>query len=313
MKTYHDIATDGGSDVAGQVRAQEARLHSRLADVGHIVAVMSGKGGVGKSAVTVLLATALARSGIRTGIVDADINGASIVEMTGVGRKPDRTSKGVIPAVSAEGVQIMSIDLFLDRGTPVEWNAVTQKSAFTWRAMVEVAAIREMLADTLWGPLDVLFVDLPPGTDRLPNLLDLVPELSVAIVVTIPSRASRYVVEKSILLARPHLGDAPIGIVENMSEFVCNSCGEVHEMFPGSESVDFEQDAHLTILGRIPFDPELSKRIDSGKNYLGSGTSKSSGGVGVFSAEAAIQSIAENLNRLLASRTIPAPTMEEVR
>jgi len=283
LKTYHDIATDGGSKVAEQVSEQEARLRARLTRIERVVAVMSGKGGVGKSSLTVNLAAALVRSGLRVGIVDADINGASAVQMTGVERHPERTADGVAPALTGDGVEVMSIDLFLEEGTPVEWRAITDHSAFTWRGMVEVAAVREMLADTDWSRLDVLLVDLPPGTDKLPNLLDLVPGLSGAVVVTVPSRASTYIVRKSIQLAGARLKNAPIGLVENMSEFECERCGHVHRLFPddtedgtagardgADDSMDEMVRAFgLTRLGRIPFDPAFGAETDNGRSYLG--------------------------------------------
>lgn len=268
MKTYHDIASDGGSDIVAQVRAQEAQLESRLDRIGHVVAIMSGKGGVGKSSLTVNLATALLRLGLKVGIVDADINGASVVQMAGVARHPGRSEQGVSPAVTADGVQIMSIDLFLQEGEPVEWAAQTQKSAFTWRAMVEVAAIREMLADTAWQPLDILLVDLPPGTDRLPNLLDIVPKLSAAVVVTVPSRASTYVVRKSITLAQKQFGQMPIGLIENMSEFLCDECGKAHRLFPNRDENDLIKEKGVSLLGNVPFDPLLGEETDRGNPYV---------------------------------------------
>ena len=264
MKSYHDIATDGGSGVASQVADQESRLLERLSRIDHVVAVMSGKGGVGKSMTTVLLATALAQKGLSVGIVDADINGASQVKMTGIARQVKVEDEGVSPARTDSGVEVMSIDLFLDEGSAVRWNAVTERSTFTWRGMVEVAAIREMLADTAWSKLDVLFIDLPPGTDKLPNLLDLVPTLSAAIVVSIPSEVSSYVVNKSVSIARESLQGKPILLIENMTEFVCPNCDTVHKLFESSSDAPT---LDVDSIGRIPFDPSLSRTIDQGMTF----------------------------------------------
>jgi len=236
----------------------------RLKGIDHVVAVMSGKGGVGKSMTTVLLATALAQKGLSVGIVDADINGASQVKMTGISRKLDVGTDGVRPGLAESGVEVMSIDLFLDEGSAVRWNAVTDRSTFTWRGMVEVAAIREMLADTEWSDLDVLFIDLPPGTDKLPNLLDLVPTLSAAVVISIPSEVSSYVVNKSVSIAREALEGAPIMLIENMTQFVCPSCNEVHQLFQSSPS---GPTLDLDSIGSIPFDPTLSRTIDRGMTF----------------------------------------------
>jgi len=303
LKTYHDILTDGGSDVAGQVQEQERKLRLRLDQIGHVVAVMSGKGGVGKSSLTVNLAAGLKEMGWRVGILDADINGASVVMMTGVARNPEPTDAGISPSVTRDGVQVMSIDLFLKEGVPVEWEAETQRSSYTWRGMVEVAAIREMLADTAWDGLDILLVDLPPGTDRLPNLLDLVPTLSCAIVVNVPSKASTYVVRKSILLARRYLENRPIGLVENMTEFVCNECDTVHHLFqdPGSNELLNEDGVHL--LGRIPFDPDLGLETDTGRSYLAAFPDRP--------AAAAVRSAADALCRLLELSVDSASVLEE--
>ncbi|MBO6573900.1 MAG: P-loop NTPase [Rhodothermales bacterium] len=261
MKTYHDIAHDGGSNVAGQVAERDERMFANLSEVRHIVAVMSGKGGVGKSAVTTNLATELAMRGMRTGIVDADINGASVAQMTGVPRTLPTTAHGVRPPVSEVGVKVMSIDLFLPDGKPVKWAAHTQQHAYAWRGMAEVNAIREMLADTVWGPLDVLLIDLPPGTDKLPNLFDTVSRLSAAVVVSIPSPASRYVVRKSVTLAQEALGNRPLGLVENMATFVCTDCGKEHVLY-ASDPLDMPG---VLSLGQIPFDPDFGSLLDAGR------------------------------------------------
>ena len=134
MKTYSDLPSDGGSGIVGQVTQQVSRLQNRLESVRHTVAIMSGKGGVGKSSITANIASALALRGNSVGVLDADINGPSIAKMIGVrGMKVDYGSDGVKPAISPLGVRVMSMDLFLkDDETPVLWEAQTQKDAFTW-------------------------------------------------------------------------------------------------------------------------------------------------------------------------------------
>jgi ATP-binding protein involved in chromosome partitioning len=265
VKSYHDIATDGGSGVADQVGLQQARLAIRLGRIRHVVAVMSGKGGVGKSVMTVTLACALARAGRRVGVIDADLNGASLVPMTGVRRGTRETLEGVRPARSRDGVEVMSIDLFLEEGRPVEWNAASDGGAHAWRGLVERGALREMLADTAWGELDILLVDLPPGSDKLPSLLDLVPDLAAVVVVTVPSAASAYVVRKSLDIAERMLGGRPVRIIENMGTFVCDACGTGHELFDGGSS---RWDESTPVIGRVPFDPRLTRQVDAGRPYL---------------------------------------------
>jgi ATP-binding protein involved in chromosome partitioning len=277
------------------VGVRDQKLRDRLASVKHVVAVMSGKGGVGKSAMTVNLATALAQSGLETGIVDADINGASVVRMTGVGRGLPEHTDGMVPPRSAAGVRVMSIDLFLGDDRPVEWAAPTQEHAYAWRGMAEINAIREMIADTAWGDMDYLFIDLPPGTDKLPNLLDVTDRLDAAVVVTIPSPASHYVVRKSITLARRALGSAPIFRIENMATFLCNACGTVHTLFPGTSLGDHDPGPDSALLGLVPFDPPFGESLDSGRPERASGL-----------AAEAIRLIAQRLNTALRVQPQPA-------
>ena len=270
MKTYKDITGDGGSNIVEQVIAQQDRVKARMASVRHTVAVMSGKGGVGKSSVVVNLGSALALQGYSVGILDADINGSSIAKMTGVRGQPLETGEtGVMPTAAARNLKVMSIDLFLrDDNMPVIWDAPTQKDAYTWRGMMEAAAIRELLSDTEWGDLDFLIIDLPPGTDKLPNMLDLLPEISGTIIVTIPSELSQFVVGKSIMVAKDLLRTPVIGLVENMSMHICSQCGHEEKLFPGGIVEELAQQHGVPYLGRIPFDPRMAVCADEGSLYL---------------------------------------------
>ena len=285
MKTYNDLPNDGGSDIAGQVTRQLSRLEERLKSVCHTVAIMSGKGGVGKSSITANLASTLAMRGNSVGVLDADINGPSIAKMIGVrGAKVDYGANGVKPALSPLGVRVMSMDLFLkDDETPVLWEAQTQKDAFTWRGTIEISALREFLSDTEWGVLDYLLIDLPPGTDRLPNLIDLMPTLGGTIVVTIPSAVSELVVKKSLTMAKRLLKTPVIGLVENMAAYVCADCGKAEDMFPSGNTEEMARQFEVPFLGKIPFDPRLSVAADNGnafvEEYAGTPASRSITGI----------------------------------
>lgn len=270
MKTYSDIVGDGGSDVSGQVEARSRRLEARLAEVGFVVAVMSGKGGVGKSTVAAHLADALAATGRAVGLLDADLNGPSLGRITGASALTiDAAASGVRPALTQDGLKVMSIDFFLDAETsPVVWDAPTQRSAYAWRGLREVATLHELVADTDWGALDYLIVDLPPGADRLPTVADVLPRLDGALVITIPSAVSMAAVGKSVRFVREHLDTPLLGIVENMTARVCPHCGRKDELFPEGSLDRLSDELRLPILARIPFDPALAAASDAGRSFL---------------------------------------------
>ena len=268
MKTYTELPSDAGSNIVGQVTAQIGRIQKRLASVKRTVAIMSGKGGVGKSSLTAQLATALTLRGHSVGVVDADINGPTLAKLMGVrNAELEYTPTGVQPAITALGTKLISMDLLLaDDAAPVLWNAETQKDAFTWRSTMEVGALREFIADTEWGELDYLLLDLPPGTDRLPNVVELIPNLGGVVVVTIPSDVSQLIVKKSVTMAKDVLKVPIIGVVENMAFYVCEHCGEAEPLFSADETPAdaFQQ----TVLGSVPFDPRLARANDTGTPYL---------------------------------------------
>ena len=257
MTRYKDIAGDGGSNVAGQVRLQQSRLRERLSAVKAVVAIVSGKGGVGKSSLTANVANCLALDGWRVGVLDADLNGPTMAKMLGVrGRTLAVGPDGVTPPVSTLGVKVMSMDLLLPSdATPLTWDAPTQEEAHTWRGSMEASALREFLGDTAWGTLDALLLDLPPGTDRLATVTSLVPALAGTVIVTIPSDVSHLVVRKSITVAAQ--ASAPVlGLVENMAG-----------MFPGPAGADLAREAGIRFLGSVPFDRELALAADRGDAF----------------------------------------------
>jgi ATP-binding protein involved in chromosome partitioning len=255
VKRYRDIAGDGGSNIVGQVEDQQARLRRRLAGVRFVVAVVSGKGGVGKSSVTANLASSLALDGWRVGVLDADLNGPSMAKLLGVrGRTLVLASGAVEPPTTPLGVRVMSMDLLLpDDATPLTWQTSSQAESQTWRGTMEANGVREFLADTAWGDLDALLVDLPPGTDRLSVIAGLVPVLAGTVVVTIPSDVSRLVVRRSITVAAG-LPAPVLGLVENMAG-----------LFPGPGGAELAREGGIPFLGSIPFDPELAAAGDRGE------------------------------------------------
>ena len=268
MKTYEELPDDAGSNIVDQVNAQANRISKRLTSVKYTIAIMSGKGGVGKSAVSANIASALTLSGFSVGVVDADINGPTIAKMMGVRKASlEYTSTGVKPAETSLGTKVISMDLLLsDDDAPVLWNAHTQKDAFTWRSSMEVGALREFIGDIDWGELDYLILDLPPGSERLSNVIELIPNLGGVVVVTIPSEVSNLIVKKSITMARDILNVQIIGVIENMAYYECQHCGELEPLFSSEDTID--SSFLLTILGKIPFDPKLSICSDNGTHFV---------------------------------------------
>jgi len=268
-KTYKDLPGDGGSDIKGQVTAQIERLQARMRTIRAQVAVVSGKGGVGKSAITVNLATAVALEGAAAGILDADLNGPSIAKMTGVrGQRLAITAEGVHPVQGPAGLRIMSMDLLLPHDdTPVLWQAPTQAESYVWRSSMEATALREFLSDTVWGALDILFLDLPPGTDRIATLAGILPGLTGMLVVTIPAEVSHLVVRKSLALARD-LKVPVLGLIENMAGYYCQACQTLGELFRAGQGEALAGDFGIPFLGQIPFDPRLARSGDSGIPFV---------------------------------------------
>jgi ATP-binding protein involved in chromosome partitioning len=266
-KRYRDILGDGGSNILGQVEESEARLRSRMARVRKKVAVTSGKGGVGKSVLTANLAAVLAADGWRVGVLDADLNGPSMAKILGIrGQRLRVSQEGLHPAEGPLGLKVLSMDLFLPEDqVPLAWEAPTQQDAFVWRESMEATALREFLADTAWGDLDLLLLDLPPGAPRLPTLAGLLLDLDGALVVTIPSEVSELVVGRSVELARTH-GVRLLGLVENMAGYLCPACGTVGDLFPGDRRTLAEAFG-LQTLGRILFDPLIARCADRGIPY----------------------------------------------
>lgn len=254
------------TDIIGQVGDQIERVRNRLSRISHKMAVMSGKGGVGKSSVTINLALAIAKKGFKVGILDADISGPSIPKMFGiVGKTINITPEGAIPAVSHLGIKVASMDLMLKGdNTPVAWKGTWQDSA-VWRGALEMGVIRELLADVVWGDLDLLLIDMPPASsDKPPVIANLIPDLDGAIMVTIPTEVSQHIVRKSINFVSKELKIPIVGLIENMTSFICPECGHKSGLF--SEGSIKEMGIH--IIGEIPFDSRISRSADRGLPFI---------------------------------------------
>jgi len=253
--------------VLEQVLAQRERLSLRMEGVKRVVAVVSGKGGVGKSTLVANLAAALADRGWRVGALDADLGGPTLAQMLGArGQTLHLKSDGVEPGVGAGGVKVMSLDLFLSSDdSPVEWRhpGGLADDAFVWQATMETSVVREMATDTMWGDLDLLLIDFPPGTERFATFNRLIPKM-YGVAVTIPAEASYLVVKKSVRHAQAS-GARLLGLVENMAEYVCSTCETVGPLFADKpRGGSFAADLDLAFLGSIPFDPHLTSASNEG-------------------------------------------------
>jgi ATP-binding protein involved in chromosome partitioning len=220
--------------------------------VGDIIAVSSTKGGVGKSTVAMNLACALQRRGLRVGVLDADVYGPSLPTMLGISERPEVVGQSTVIPLEKFGLRVMSMGFFLDDSSPV-----------IWRGPLVTGLIRQFLKDVRWGELDVLVVDLPPGTgDVALTLVQQVP-LAGAVVVTTPQPVSLIDVERGIAMF--HQVNTPVlGVIENMSGYLCPKCGTRDDLFGAGGAAQLEQSFGIPVLGRIPIETAVRIAGDAG-------------------------------------------------
>jgi hydrogenase maturation protease len=231
-----------------------------LNQVKNIIAVMSGKGGVGKSLITALLAIALRRQGNEVGILDADITGSSIPRMFGVNTRPIGSDTGLMPVLSESGIELMSMNLLLPQ----------EDSAVIWRAPLMSKAISQFWTDVLWGKLDYLLIDLPPGTADAPLTVMQSLPISGVIIVSTPQGLVEMIVKKAVNMAQK-MNKPILGVVENMSYFYAPDTKKRYELFGASKGEALAKVAQAPLLGQLPIDPELARLCDNGdiEHYTG--------------------------------------------
>jgi ATP-binding protein involved in chromosome partitioning len=241
-----------------QQNEEKQKLHMRMGKIKHKIAVISGKGGVGKSTVTVNLAAAFAQKGYAVGVLDADIHGPSVPRLLGLtGQQVKMGPPGVFPVMGPLGIRVISIDFFLPEEVPT-----------IWRGPLKMGAIRQFLEDIVWGDLDMLFIDLPPGTGDEPlSIAQFLPEMDGVIVVTMPSELSSTIVKKAITFAL-RLKMPIIGVVENMSGFICPHCGVKTEIFRSGGGRKMAEESGVAFLGSVPIDPAVGVDADKGKPFV---------------------------------------------
>lgn len=241
-----------------QQSSEQQNLKDKMGKIKHKIAIISGKGGVGKSTVTVNLALAFAMQGKRVGVLDADIHGPSVPRLLGLeGQQVKIAPSGVFPVDGPLGMKVMSIDFFLPEQAPT-----------IWRGPLKMRAIRQFLTDVEWGELDFLFIDLPPGTGDEPlSIAQLLPDIDGVVIVTMPSELSSSIVKKAITFAE-RMKMPIIGVVENMSGFICPHCGKKTEIFQSGGGKKMAKEMDVAFLGSIPIDPKVGLDSDKGTPFV---------------------------------------------
>ena len=224
-----------------------------MSHIKKVIGIVSGKGGVGKSLVTSMLAVEAQRRNLKSAILDADITGPSIPKAFGIKEKAKSTGDALLPVITKTGIKIMSVNLLLEDETqPV-----------VWRGPIIAGVVKQFWNEVIWDDVDYMFVDMPPGTGDVPLTVFQSIRLDGIVVVVSPQELVEMIVAKAVNMAK--LMNIPIlGIVENMSYFVCPDCGAKHEIFGPSRADEIAQKFDTEVLAKLPFDRELSKLCDSG-------------------------------------------------
>ncbi|MGC8817441.1 MAG: Mrp/NBP35 family ATP-binding protein [Candidatus Hadarchaeum sp.] len=244
---------------AKEMQEQERRIKIRMAKIKHKLAILSGKGGVGKSTIAANLAIALARKGYKVGVLDVDIHGPSIPKILGIrGRELATGPPGIFPAKGPLDIRVVSMDFLLpDDETPV-----------IWRGPMKMGAIRQFLADVAWGNLDFLLIDLPPGTGDEPlSIMQLISDIDGILMITAPSEVSQIVVKRAIGFTR-ELRVPLVGVIENMSGFVCPKCGAEFDILGIGGGQKISEELGVPFLGKIPIDQRICEDSDRGTPFI---------------------------------------------
>ncbi len=242
-----------------QMQAEHKLVDEKMKHVKHIIVVMSGKGGVGKTTVAVNVATALALNALRVGVLDADIHGPNTPKMLGIkGFTPAVTESGIIPAPGPLNMKVMSMGFLTpDPDMPI-----------IWRGPLKMAAIKQFITDVNWGDLDYLVIDLPPGTGDEPlSILQLIPSITGVLIVTTPQDVALLDVRKSIKMVQ-QMNVPILGIIENMSVFICPECGHETKIFGEGGGAKASREMGVPMLGSIPIDANITEDGDKGLPFV---------------------------------------------
>lgn len=226
---------------------------NKMSKIGKVIGVVSGKGGVGKTMISSLLAVSMQRMGKNVGIMDADITGPSVPKAFGIHGKADACEFGIIPTKSKMGIDVMSINLLLEN----------ESDPVVWRGPVIAGVVKQFWTDVIWKDIDYLFVDMPPGTGDVPLTVFQSLPVDGIVIVTSPQELVSIIVEKAVKMAK--LMNIPIlGIIENMSYFECPDCGKRHKIYGDSHIEDIAKEYGIPVLAQLPVCPDLAKHCDQG-------------------------------------------------
>ncbi len=252
----HDCSSCGESCASRQPESMIEQPHE-LSHIKKVIAVVSGKGGVGKSLVTSLMAVTMQREGYHSAILDADITGPSIPKMFGLKEKATGTDNGILPIKTATDIDVMSINLLLaNEGDPV-----------VWRGPIIAGTVKQFWTEVIWSDVDFMFVDMPPGTGDVPLTVFQSLPVDGIIVVTSPQELVSMIVEKAVKMA--NMMNVPIlGIVENMSYFECPDCNKKHFLYGESHIEEIAERFGIKNIAKLPIHPKLAAACDKGKIEL---------------------------------------------
>ena len=249
----HDCSSCGKNCADRKEKFDFSAKLNAASSVKKVIAVASGKGGVGKSFVTTMLAASAARKGLKVGILDADITGPSIPKAFGLSGGTIQSEHGIEPVVSNGGIRIMSLNMLVEDPTdPV-----------VWRGPVIAGAVKQFWTDVHWGDLDVMFVDMPPGTGDVPLTVFQSLPVDGVVIVSSPQKLVEMIVGKSVKMAKM-MDKKVFGLVENMSYFICPNCSEKHEIFGESQAESLAKRFEIDNVVRLPINPDFARTIDAG-------------------------------------------------
>ena len=252
-KCTHDCSSCS-SNCSSRKKESFLKAPHKQASIKKVIGIVSGKGGVGKSLTTSLLASLAHKKGYSVGIMDADITGPSIPRMFGVTERMTGDDKGILPVLSPSGVQMVSMNLLLDEET----------APVIWRGMVISGTVMQFWTDVIWQDVDLLFIDMPPGTGDVPLTVFQSIPLAGIVIVTTPQDLVKMVVEKAVNMANM-MGVPVLGLVENMSYLSCPDCGKQIEVFGASKAKYTAAEYGIPAIARMPLDPEIAKLADAGR------------------------------------------------